>query len=76
MSTHTRTTTEPNPTTETQTDATPTPTSPPAGDDTAQQHDDTAASWVAQCQSQFDAGHSDRLRNLTDDENHAMPDGV
>lgn len=30
---------------------------------------DTDTSWVARCQSQFDAGSRERLGNLADDEN-------
>ena len=34
---------------------------------------DDAESWVKRCQRQFDADRTDRLRNLTDGENGAMP---
>ncbi|RYJ14682.1 hypothetical protein ELS19_12455 [Halogeometricum borinquense] len=64
MSTHTRHATEPKPTPETTTTAHPPNSAERSG------------SWVAQCQSQFDAGRTDRLHNLADEENHAMPDGV
>lgn len=71
MSTHPQYATESSLTTDAPTEATPAETAaqatPPADD---------AASWVARCQSQFDAGGSARLRNLADDANHAMPDGV
>ncbi|GAA0263299.1 hypothetical protein [Halobacterium noricense] len=79
MSTHPQRTTESNPTTDARTDATPAGTAgqaTPASDDTDRQHGDTPESWVARCQAQFDATHRDRLRNLADDANHAMPDGV
>ena len=72
MSTHPQHTTESNPTPDAPTE-TAAPTTPPA-DDAGQQRD--AESWVARCQAQFDAGGSARLRNLADDANHAMPDGV
>ncbi|MGB9964944.1 hypothetical protein [Halobacterium hubeiense] len=74
MSTHTRRTTDPTPSSETEPTATATEPTPVADD--AAEPSDTAASWVARCQSQFDAGGRDRLNNLADDENHAMPDGV
>ncbi|MCD2204780.1 hypothetical protein [Halobacterium sp. KA-6] len=75
MSTHPQHATESNPTTsETPPGTASQPT--PASDDTDRQHGDTPESWVARCQSQFDAARSDRLRNLADDANHAMPDGV
>nr|WP_244531476.1 hypothetical protein [Halogranum amylolyticum] len=44
------------------------PTAPADGD-----RDD---SWVARCQSQFDATRTDRLGNLVDAENQAMPTGT
>ncbi len=34
---------------------------------------DTAESWVARCRRQFDARRTDRLRNLADEANEAMP---
>lgn len=34
---------------------------------------DDAESWVKRCQRQFDADRTDRLRNLADGENEAMP---
>jgi len=80
VSTHTTRTTEPEPNTETRTEPSPAETAPrttlSADDGADRTHDDLPGSWVARCQSQFDAGHRDRLRNLADDANHAMPDGV
>lgn len=38
--------------------------------------DHEADSWVARCQSQFDAARTDRLCNLVDAENQAMPTGT
>jgi hypothetical protein len=71
VSTNTRTTTE----SQTTTDR-PTPTdaqsSDPAAGATPETTDD-AASWVARCQRQFDGSDRDRLRNLADAENEAMP---
>ncbi|MFC7046734.1 hypothetical protein ACFQH6_16150 [Halobacteriaceae archaeon GCM10025711] len=34
---------------------------------------ESAAAWVARCQRQFDPARSDRLHNLVDEANHAMP---
>ncbi|WP_267640531.1 hypothetical protein [Haloarchaeobius amylolyticus] len=36
----------------------------------------TDVSWTALCQQQFDTTDSGRLKNLTDDENEAMHDGL
>jgi hypothetical protein len=33
-------------------------------------------SWVTQCQSQFDSARTDRLANLVDEANQAMPTGT
>ncbi|WP_435118412.1 hypothetical protein [Halolamina sp. C58] len=77
MKTHPQHPTEPNPTTGAPTDATPAETATHAeasADDDGRQ--DEPESWVARCQAQFDAASADRLRNLADDANHAMPDGV
>lgn len=66
MSTNTRQTTEPAPTTDRQ------PTTAAESND----HPGFSESWVKRCQRQFDAGRTDRLHNLTDEENHAMPEGA
>jgi hypothetical protein len=34
------------------------------------------ASWTNQCKRQFSTASTTRMRNLNDDENHAMHDGV
>lgn len=34
------------------------------------------ASWIERCQRQFDSTDDDRLGNLADEANEAMPDGV
>lgn len=46
-----------------------TDTAPDADTDTSTTAPDTDTSWVARCQSQFDAGSTDRLGNLADGEN-------
>lgn len=71
MSTNTRTTTESQTTTaarSTPADAASAGTTPA----TETPEPDDAASWVERCQQQFDAGRTDRLRNLADGENEAM----
>ncbi|ELZ33338.1 hypothetical protein C474_04640 [Halogeometricum pallidum JCM 14848] len=67
MSTNTR------PTTESQTTTSQsTPADAPSADAAPETTDD-AESWVARCQRQFDSTRTDRLRNLADAENEAMP---
>ncbi|MDS0294188.1 hypothetical protein [Halogeometricum luteum] len=72
MSTNTRTTTESQTTTHRPTPTDAQSTDPASADPTPETTDD-AASWVARCQRQFDGSDRDRLRNLADAENEAMP---
>lgn len=54
--------------------------SPPATEDSRATDDALTpydgASWTDRCTRQFDATDAGRMRNLADDENHAMHDGV
>ena len=78
------TTTSPrtDPTTALSTDTPPaTADAPPATADAATSTADAPAaddgiSWTDRCRRQFATDDASRMRNLTDDHNQAMPDGV
>jgi hypothetical protein len=55
---------------------TPEPSLPPVDPSEGADPPSTDTSWVDHCQQQFTATDDDRLRNLVDDENAVVYDGV